>query len=78
MLATIMNALAFEEALKSVGADVRPWYFPSERALETYIQKEPNIIWTKEIVILPEDRESVFTTDSLRLCGALNELRCVT
>src|SRR3990167_8371354 len=40
MMATVMNALAFEAALKQLGADVRAMSsFPCERAMENYVPK---------------------------------------
>ena len=78
MLATIMNALAFEEALKLVGADVRAVScFPSERALETYIPKRAKHHLEKgRIVIFAGGTGSpFFTTDSAAALRAL-EMNC--
>lgn len=78
MLATIMNALAFEEALKSVGADVRAVSsFPAEKALETYNCKSARHDLGKgRIVIFAGGTGSpFFTTDSAAALRAL-EMNC--
>lgn len=78
MLATIMNALAFEEALKAVGADVRAVSsFPAEKALETYNPKSARHDLNKgRIVIFAGGTGSpFFTTDSAAALRAL-EMNC--
>lgn len=78
MLATVMNALAFENALKSLGADVRAVSsFPCEKALETYIPKRAKHHLEKgRIVIFAGGTGSpFFTTDSAAALRAL-EMSC--
>ncbi|MEK7547676.1 MAG: UMP kinase [Patescibacteria group bacterium] len=74
MLATVMNALAFENALKMLGADVRAVSsFPCEKALETYIPKRAKHHLEKgRIVIFAGGTGSpFFTTDSAAALRAL-------
>jgi len=78
MLATVMNALAFEEALKAVGAEVRAMSsFPAEKALETYTIKSARHDLDKgRIVIFAGGTGSpFFTTDSAAALRAL-ETNC--
>jgi uridylate kinase len=74
MLATVMNALAFENALKMLGADVRAVSsFPCERALETYVPKRAkHHLDEGRIVIFAGGTGSpFFTTDSAAALRAL-------
>ncbi|MBI5754229.1 UMP kinase [Candidatus Peregrinibacteria bacterium] len=78
MLATVMNALAFEEALKNVGANARAMSsFPAEKALETYTVKGARHDLSKgRIVIFAGGTGSpFFTTDSAAALRAL-EIKC--
>lgn len=78
MMATVMNALAFESALKSVGADVRAVSaFPCEKAMENYIPKRAKHHMEKgRIVIFAGGTGSpYFTTDSAAALRAL-EMEC--
>ncbi len=78
MMATCMNALAFESALKSVKADVRAVSsFPVEKAMETYIPKRSKHHMDKgRIVIFGGGTGSpFFTTDSAAALRAL-EMEC--
>lgn len=78
MLATVMNALAFEEALKAAGADVRAVSsFPAEKALEIYNPKSARHDLDKgRIVIFAGGTGSpFFTTDSAAALRAL-EMDC--
>lgn len=78
MLATIMNALAFEEVLNELGADVRAVSsFPAEKALETYNVKSARHDLDKgRIVIFAGGTGSpFFTTDSAAALRAL-EMNC--
>ncbi|PIZ76697.1 UMP kinase [Candidatus Peregrinibacteria bacterium CG_4_10_14_0_2_um_filter_38_24] len=67
MMATCMNSLALEDALKYVGADVRAvTNFPCEKAIETYIPKRAEMHLRKgRIVIFAGGTgHPFFTTDS--------------
>lgn len=78
MMATVMNALAFESALKSVGADVRAVSaFPCEKAMENYVPKRAKQHLDKgRIVIFAGGTGSpYFTTDSAAALRAL-EMEC--
>jgi uridylate kinase len=78
MMATVMNALAFESALKSVGADVRAVSaFPCEKAMENYVPKRAKQHLDKgRIVIFAGGTGSpYFTTDSAAALRAL-EMQC--
>jgi uridylate kinase len=78
MMATVMNALAFESALKKVGADVRAVSaFPCEKAMETYLPKRSKHHLEKgRIVIFAGGTGSpFFTTDSAAALRAL-EMEC--
>lgn len=78
MLATCMNALAFEEALKSLGAKVRAVSsFPCEKAMENYVPKRVKHHLEKgNIVIFAGGTGSpFFTTDSAAALRAL-EMDC--
>lgn len=78
MLATIMNALAFENALREIGAEVRAVSaFPCEKAMENYIPKRAKHHLEKgRIVIFAGGTGSpFFTTDSAAALRAL-EMEC--
>lgn len=78
MMATVMNALAFESALKQLGADVRAVSsFPCEKAMETYLPKRAKHHMEKgRIVIFAGGTGSpFFTTDSAAALRAL-EMDC--
>ncbi len=78
MMATVMNALAFESALKEVGADVRAVSaFPCEKAMENYVPKRAKHHLDKgKIVIFAGGTGSpFFTTDSAAALRAL-EMDC--
>lgn len=78
MLATCINALAFENALKSAGADVRAVSsFPCEGAMENYLPKRAKHHLEKgRIVIFAGGTGSpFFTTDSAAALRAL-EMDC--
>lgn len=78
MMATCMNALAFESALKAVGADVRAVSsFPCEKAMENYLPKRAkHHLEEGRIVIFAGGTGSpFFTTDSAAALRAL-EMDC--
>ncbi len=78
MMATVMNALAFECALKQTGAEVRAVSaFPCEKALETYLPKRSrHHLEKRKIVIFAGGTGSpFFTTDSAAALRAL-EMDC--
>jgi uridylate kinase len=78
MMATVMNAMAFEAALKSIGADVRAMSaFPCEKAVENYVPKRAKHHLDKgKIVIFAGGTGSpFFTTDSAAALRAL-EMDC--
>ncbi len=78
MMATVMNALAFESALKKVGAKVRAVSaFPCEKAMETYLPKRAkNHLEKGYITIFAGGTGSpFFTTDSAAALRAL-EMEC--
>jgi uridylate kinase len=78
MMATVMNALAFESALKGVGAEVRAVSaFPCEKAMENYIPKRSKHHLEKgRIVIFAGGTGNpFFTTDSAAALRAL-EMEC--
>lgn len=78
MMATVMNALAFEAALKQLGADVRALSsFPAEKAMENYVPKRAKHHMDKgRIVIFAGGTGSpFFTTDSAAALRAL-EMEC--
>lgn len=78
MLATIMNSLAFESALKEVGAKVRVVSaFPCEKAVEDHVIKKSDAYLSKgNIVIFAGGTGSPnFTTDSAAALRAL-EMNC--
>ncbi len=78
MMATVMNALAFENALKDVGADVQAVSaFPAPKALETYVPKRASHkMDTGKIVIFAGGTGSpFFTTDTAAALRAL-EMSC--
>lgn len=78
MMATVMNSLALESALKSIGVDVRAVSaFPCEKAMENYIPKRAkNHLDKGRIVIFAGGTGSpFFTTDSAAALRAL-EMEC--
>jgi len=78
MMATVMNALALENALKQVGAEVRAVSaFPCEKAMENYLPKRAVHHMDKgKIVIFAGGTGSpYFTTDSAAALRAL-EMDC--
>lgn len=78
MMATVMNALAMEQALKSLGAKVRAVSsFPCENALENYVVKRArNHLEKGSIVIFAGGTGNpFFTTDSAAALRAL-EMKC--
>ena len=78
MMATVMNALGFEAALKKLGADVRAVSaFPCEKAMENYLPKRAKSHMSKgRIVIFAGGTGSpFFTTDSAAALRAL-EMNC--
>ena len=78
MLATVMNALAFEEALKAVGVKVRAVSsFPCEKALENYsIKRCRHHLEKGSVIIFAGGTGSpFFTTDSAAALRAL-EMNC--
>lgn len=78
MMATVMNALVFENALRMVGADVRAVSaFPCEKAMENYLPKRAKHHMEKgRIVIFAGGTGSpFFTTDSAAALRAL-EMDC--
>jgi len=78
MMATVMNALALESALKILKADVRAvTSFPCEKAMETYVPKRAQHHMDKgKIVIFAGGTGSpFFTTDSAAALRAL-EMNC--
>ncbi|MBU1152029.1 UMP kinase [Patescibacteria group bacterium] len=78
MMATVMNALALESALKEVKVDVRAMSsFPCERAMENYVPKRARHHFEKgRVVICAGGTGSpYFTTDSAAALRAL-ELDC--
>jgi len=78
MMATVMNALAFESVLKSMKVDVRAVSsFPAERAMENYIPKRAKHHMEKgRVVIFAGGTGSpFFTTDSAAALRAL-EMDC--
>jgi uridylate kinase len=78
MLATVMNALAFEEALKNEGVESRAVScFPCEKALENFTQKKAlNHLTKKRVVIFAGGTGSpFFTTDSSAALMAL-QMNC--
>ncbi len=78
MMATVMNGLAFESALKEVGADVRAVSaLPCEKAMENYLPKRARNHMDKgRIVIFAGGTGSpYFTTDSAAALRAL-EMEC--
>jgi uridylate kinase len=78
MMATVMNALALESALKSLKVDVRAVSsFPCEKAMETYVPKRASHHMNKgRVVIFAGGTGSpYFTTDSAAALRAL-EMNC--
>jgi len=78
MMATVMNALAFESALNQIGANVRAVSsFPTPRAMETYVPKRSRHHLNKgKIVIFAGGTGSpYFTTDSSAALRSL-EMEC--
>lgn len=78
MLATIMNALAFENALKNLGAQVRAMSaFPAPYALETYVPKraEHELADYRIVIFAGGTGSPFFTTDSAAALRAL-EMNC--
>lgn len=78
VMATCMNALAFESALNSIGADVRAMSsFPCEKAMEDYVPKRAFHHMDKgRIVVFAGGTGSpFFTTDSAAALRAL-EMKC--
>ncbi len=78
MMATVMNALALESALKQLKADVRAvTSFPAEKAMETYIPKRAkHHMENGRVVIFAGGTGSpFFTTDSAAALRAL-EMDC--
>lgn len=67
MMATVMNALAFEAALKQLGAEVRAMSsFPCERAMENYVPKRAvhHLSKGRIVVFAGGTGSPFFTTDS--------------
>ncbi|MBL4694589.1 UMP kinase [Candidatus Gracilibacteria bacterium] len=78
MLATVMNALAFEATLKSVGADVRAVSaLPCEKALEDYMPKRAlhHMDQGRIVIFAGGTGSPYFTTDSAAALRAL-EMNC--
>ncbi len=78
MMATVMNALALEQALKKLGAKVRAVSsFPCQNALQTYyVKKARSCLEKGEIVIFAGGTGSpFFTTDSAAALRGL-EMNC--
>lgn len=78
MMATVMNALAFEEALKQLGADVRAVSsFPCEKAMESYVPKRAkhHIEKGRIVVFAGGTGSPFFSTDSAAALRAL-EMEC--
>lgn len=78
MLATVMNVLALENVLNSIGADVRAVSaFPCDRAMESYVPKRSKYQLSKgKIVLFAGGTGSpFFTTDSAAALRAL-EMEC--
>ncbi|MFH1218330.1 MAG: UMP kinase [Candidatus Peregrinibacteria bacterium] len=78
MFATCMNALAFENVLKGMGAEVRAVSaFPCEKAMENYVPKRAkHLMEDGKIVIFAGGTGSpFFTTDSAAALRAL-EMEC--
>lgn len=78
MLATIKNALAFENALKDLGAKVRAMSaFPAPHALETYVPKRARheLDQGRIVIFAGGTGSAFFTTDSAAALRAL-EMNC--
>ncbi|MBI4231969.1 UMP kinase [Candidatus Peregrinibacteria bacterium] len=78
MMATVMNALAFESALKVLGADVLAMTaFPAEKAMETYIPKRAmkHMSEGRILIFAGGTGSPFFTTDSAAALRAL-EMNC--
>jgi len=78
MMATVMNALAFEAALNKVGAKVRAMTaFPCEKAVETYLPKRAKAHLDKGYITIfgGGTGSPFFTTDSAAALRAL-EMEC--
>ncbi len=78
MMATVMNALAFESALKKTGAKVRAvTAFPCEKAMETYLPKRAKAHLEKGYITIfaGGTGSPFFTTDSAAALRAL-EMNC--
>ena len=78
MMATVMNALAFEAALKKVGAEVRAvTAFPCEKAMENYLPKRSKAHLEKGYITIfgGGTGSPFFTTDSAAALRAL-EMDC--
>ncbi len=78
MMATCMNALAFEAALQSIGVDVRAVSaFPCEKAMETYLPKRSkhHLDQGRVVIFAGGTGSTFFTTDSAAALRAL-EMNC--
>lgn len=78
IMATVMNALAFESALKKVNAKVRAMTaFPCEKAMETYVPKRAKSHLEKGYITIfaGGTGNPFFTTDSAAALRAL-EMEC--
>lgn len=78
MMATVMNALAFESALKTLGAPVRAVSaFPCEKAMETYVPKraKSHMEQGRIVIFAGGTGAPFFTTDSAAALRAL-EMDC--
>lgn len=74
MMATCMNSLALEDALKYVGAEVRAvTNFPCEKAMETYVPKraEQHLKKGRIVIFAGGTGHPFFTTDSAAALMAL-------
>lgn len=78
MMATVMNALAFEDALKSLKVDVRAVSaFPCEKAMENYVPKRAihHLEKGRVVIFAGGTGSPFFTTDSAAALRAL-EMNC--
>ncbi len=74
MMATCMNSLALENALKYIGADVRAvTNFPCEKAMETYVPKraQQHLDKGRIVIFAGGTGHPFFTTDSAAALMAL-------
>lgn len=78
MMATVMNALAFEDALKALVVDVRAVSsFPCEKAMENYVPKRAihHLEKGRVVIFAGGTGSPFFTTDSAAALRAL-EMKC--